>query len=85
MHRFAYRAAYNYITSLTSYLSVFPAEHEVTILDGTINRQCASVSKVAARLNNPVILARPHCKLGQVEVVGNVAKFKRTEETFHHS
>lgn len=82
MHR--YRATYNYITSLTSYLSVFPPEDEVTILDGTINRQCASVSKVAARLNNPVILARPHCKLGQVEV-GNVAKFKWTEETFHHS
>lgn len=68
-------STYNYITFLTSYLSVLPAEDEVTILDGTINRQCASVSKVAARLNNPVILPRPRCKLGQVEV-GNVAKFK---------
>lgn len=54
---------------------MLPAEDEVTILDGTINRQCASVSKVAARLNNPVILARPHCKLGQVEA-GNVANFE---------
>lgn len=50
---------HNYITFLTSYLSALPAEDELTILDGTINRQCASVSKVAARLNNPVILARP--------------------------